>query len=68
MNFLKALGLGVVAGVVVYIVGVILASVGAIGWVVGLGNALKDVSGLIALVVFVYVLVTGWPNGPRRVV
>lgn len=61
-KFLVALGLGIIAGVAVFIIGAILASVGTPAWLVSIGGVLKGLSGLVALVTFIYVLIEGIPT------
>ena len=61
MTVLKALGLAVVVGLIVYILGALLTTV-TVDWVKSLGTVLEGLSGLVALVAFIYILVVGTPS------
>lgn len=65
-KFIVALLLGIVAGLVVYVIGVLVASIVIWSWTVSLGNALQNLSGVVAFIVFLYYLICGIPTNFLR--
>jgi hypothetical protein len=63
MKLLRAIIVGVAAGLAVWLIGVILVSLGTDpqAFLQKLGNVLEDISAPVGILAFLYSLATGWP-------